>query len=62
MVHHLQLRLQQAATHRFSRIDKSLSVGLTQENLCLLARQTNLSEANALTKKIGVNGSSLPVV
>jgi len=28
----------------------------------LLAKQTNLSEANALTKKINVNGTSLSVV
>ena len=62
MVHHLQLRLQQAATHRFVRIEKPFAVGLTQENPCLLAKQTILSEANALTKKIGVNGTSLSVV
>jgi len=62
MVHHLQLRLQQAATHRFSRIEKSLSVCLTQEIPCLLAEQTNLCEANALEKKFEVNGTSLSVV
>jgi len=59
---YLQLTLQHAATNRFSRIEKSFAVSLTQENPCLLAKQTNLSEANALTKKIGVNGRSLSVV
>ena len=33
----------------------------SRENPCLLAKQTNLSEANAQTKKIGVNGTSLSV-
>ena len=37
------MKLQHAATHRFSWIEKSLIVGLTQENPCLLARLTNLS-------------------
>ena len=60
--YYLQLALQHAATHRFSRIENSLAVGLTQVNPYLLAKQTNLSEANALTKKIGVNGRSLSVV
>ena len=60
--YYLQLTLQHAATHRFIRIEKSFPVGLTQENPCLLAKQTNLLEANAQTKKIGVNGTSLSVV
>jgi len=36
------------------RIEKSLAFGLTQENPCLLAKQTNLSEANTHTKKLGL--------
>jgi len=48
---YLELTLQHAATHRFIRIEKSLAVDLTQEKPCLLAKQTNLSEANAQTKK-----------
>ena len=59
---YLRLTLQHAATHRFSLIEKSFAVCLTQENPCLLAKQTNLLEANAQTKKIGVNGTSLSVV
>ena len=49
-----QLTLQHAAKHRFIRIEKSFAVGLTQENSCLLAKQTNLLEANAQKKKLGL--------
>ena len=41
--------LQHAATHRFIRIENSFDVGLIQENLCLLATKTNLSEAKAFS-------------
>jgi len=58
----LWMVLQHAATHRCIRIEKPFAVSLTLENPYLLDKQTILSEANALTKKINVNGMSLSVV